>query len=99
MTIANYMSVHGQRVGITEETIRKTWLSYADSAQGCIDEALSGEVFINPDYFDEYLADNAAYKINCLNAAEKPDVPSGTSSAFWQKAYYIQSGECVGLLA
>ena len=98
MKITSYMNVHGQRIGITEDTIRKTWLWYADNAQGCINEALSGEVFINPKCFDEYLADKEVIKINCLNSAEKLTVPSGTDLAFWQKAHYIQSGECVGIL-
>lgn len=96
--IISHMIVHGQRIGITAETIHKTWLWFADNNQGCIDEVLNGDVFINPDFKDEYLADKAYYKQSNIESAKNLDIPSGTSLWFWQRAYYIQEGESVPIL-
>jgi len=41
------MRVHGELVTLTDQTILKTNKWFADNAQGCIDEVVSGTVLIN----------------------------------------------------
>lgn len=84
------INVNGERVIITEETIKATYQWYADNAQGYIDKALSGKVRVNDVH--QYIIDKTTDKINYLNGKFQK------SLAFWQQAYYIQSGECVGIL-
>lgn len=97
MTIANYMNVHGQRVAILESTITATWQALADSSQRCIDEVLSGDVFVNDQ--DSYIQGCKERKQQMLDNKADKVIPSGCELWWWQKAYYIQSGECVGILA
>lgn len=82
--------VHGNLVTITESTIVATCEHFAGNAQGCIDEVLSGEVKVNNQ--ESYIQDCLDRKEAYLQGNYEPTL------AFWQKAYYIQSGDCVGLL-
>lgn len=84
------ITVHNQPVTITEETILKTRQWYADNAQACIDEAVSGKVRVNG--LSEYIewrrqgaADTLAGKLD-------------HTFAFIQIAYYLQTGISVPLL-
>lgn len=94
-----YMNVHGERVLITDETIVKTWLECADNAQGCIDEILDGSEYCNPDFKDTYIEQQKELKKLYTKNANSIVKPSGLELWFWQKAYYIQSGESVGILS
>ena len=85
-----YMRVYGERILITEGTIQKTIQSCIDNKLDCIREAAAGSVFVN---------DLAKYTIQCLDEIDRyktNDFERGLW--FWQKAYYIQSGESVGIL-
>ncbi len=84
------MRVHNKQVLITTETLTLTCKWYADNAQGCIDEAVSGEVFVND--LEKYTADKLADKTKYLSGKFDPWL------GFWQKAHYLQSGQSVGLL-
>lgn len=84
------ITVHNQPVTLTDETIQKTRQWYANNAQMCIDEAVSGEVKVNdlPKYIEwrkQSAADSLAGK-------------SDHTFAFIQMAYYLQTGISVPLL-
>lgn len=96
MAIVAYINVHGERVGILKDTIFYTWLLYAENAQRCIDEALSGKVKVND--LESYIKDQQALITEYTQNAEDVLIPSGLVLWFWQKAYFIQSGECIGVL-
>lgn len=84
------MLVHNEKVIITKDTILKTIEHFIKNQEGCIAEAVSGEVFVND--LDKYVA-QCEERIN--------DYQSGNFNVwlgFWQQAYYIQSGKCVGIL-
>lgn len=75
---------------ITPETVTRTRQWFAENYQACIDEALSGEVFVNnlPLYVEQM-------------AKRKAEALSGRCDhtlAFRQKAVYIQTGECHAIL-
>ncbi|CAH9013809.1 conserved hypothetical protein [Vibrio phage 249E41-1] len=82
-----FVSNNGERVQLTEETLTKTCQWFADNAQGCIDEVLSGEVKVN---------DQAAY-IETKKALIKCFLSRDFEIGLWfyQKALYIQTGESV----
>lgn len=96
MAIVAHMTVHGERVGILKDTIFYTWLSFAENAQGCIDEALSGKVKVNDQ--ESYIKDQQALIAEYTQNAEGVLIPSGLELWFWQKAYFIQSVKCIGVL-
>lgn len=84
------ITVRGIPVTLTPETIEKTRQYYADNAKACIAEAVSGEVRVN---------DLPRYIIWCeQRAADSLAGKSDHTFTFIQMAWYIQSGECVGLL-
>ena len=77
-------------VKLTEESILKARQWYVDNARGCIEEVQNGSVKVN---------DPEAY----IKWREKQieDALAGRydhTLAFLQRAYYIQTGECVALL-
>ena len=85
------MRIHDERVWITNHTINATCDWYADNKQACIDEAVSGEVYVN---------DIEKYKAYCMEEYNK--YKSGEFDVwlgFWQQAYYIQTGETVPILS
>ena len=77
-------------VDLTPEIIQKARQHFADNAQGCIDEVLSGEVRVNDrdSYFQwqrERMADSLAGNYD-------------HTFTHLQMAYYFQTGECIALL-
>lgn len=84
------ITVHGKPVTLTQETILKTRQYYADNAEACIAEAVSGEVRVN---------DLPSYIIRCeQRGADSLAGKNDHTFTFIQMAWYIQSGECVSLL-
>lgn len=80
-------------VELTQETILATRQHFADNAQGCISEVLSGEVKL-PSQTDqkEYFRQQRVRAINHL---------AGNYDHTWtflQRAYWIQTGDDVALL-
>lgn len=84
------MRVHGELVTLTEETITKTNQWYSDNAQGCIDEALSGAVFVND--IESYVKGKKELKDKYLSGEFEIGL------WYYQQAYYIQTSESVGIL-
>ena len=76
-----------QREKLTPESIQKARQWFADNAQACIDEVKRGDVEVNyPDIYFEW----------CEQCSR--DALAGrydNTFAFWQKAYFIQTGECI----
>lgn len=78
---------NGERIQLTEDTVTKTCQWYADNAQGCIDEVLSGKVKVNNQA--QYIATKEALKEVYLQRNFEVGL------WFYQKALYIQTGESV----
>lgn len=80
-------------VELSQETILATRKHFADNAQGCIDEVLSGGVVL-PSH-----TDREEYFRKCRVRAVNHTVGSYDHTwTFLQRAYWIQTGECVALL-
>lgn len=77
-------------VVITQDSIQKCRQWFADNAQGCINQAKSGEIYVN-DLF-QYTERQEALTDEYLDGAWDH------TFAFLQRAHYIQTGECVALL-
>tara|TARA_R110000851_G_C12681116_1_gene523837 strand:+ start:207 stop:458 length:252 start_codon:yes stop_codon:yes gene_type:complete len=75
---------------ITEETKIKTDKHFADICQGCIDGAISGKFRVND--IEKYIKSNKASIEISLNGEGR------NNFTYWQRAYYIQEGECIALL-
>lgn len=78
-------------VELTPETIQATRQWFADNARACIEEMESGAVRVN---------DPESYRAWCEERAR--DALAGASDrslTFIQRAYYIQTGECVPMLS
>lgn len=80
-------------VDLTENAIILTRQHFADNAQGCIDEVLRGDVALashvnQQDYFDD------CNKRATMYLSGEHD----HTFTFLQRAYWIQTGECVALL-
>lgn len=76
---------------LTTESIRLARQWFADNALACIAEVQSGKVKVN---------DPEKYFASCRQRAE--DVLAGKGDhtfAFRQRAYWIQTGECVPFMA
>ncbi|MDR5812032.1 hypothetical protein QCE62_00320 [Caballeronia sp. LZ033] len=78
-------------VELTPETITATHAWFANNAQACIDEAVSGAVRVND------LSSYVAWRQQDIDR-HRAGI-GGTSFAFLQRAYYIQTGESVPLFA
>jgi hypothetical protein len=87
------LKVYGKDVILTKETLKKTALWFADNCQDCIEEALSGKVRVNE--LTEYVIQMKQEKDQWLNL----DNFNNQSFTFYQRAYFIQSGESVSLLS
>lgn len=77
-------------IELTEESIQKAREWFADNAQGCIDEVLSGKVKVNDP--ESYFA---------WRREQISDAMEGRNDhtlTFLQRAHYIQTGECIALL-
>lgn len=77
--------VNGKLVVITDQTILATNQWFADNAQGCIDEALSGAVFCND--VDEVVKRNEKRKAEYLSG--NFDLWLG----YYQQAYLSKPGK------
>lgn len=75
---------------IAPESMQAARQYYADNAQACIDDAVSGRVFVN---------DLPGYIIRTQQAAAD-DLAGKNDHTFTmrQRAYSIQTGKCVALL-
>ena len=83
--------VYNKPVELTAETIDKTWKWFSDHCRLCAADAIAGKFFVNDlkRYVEREHAEAARY-----------DRHEGVMSVtFIQRAYYIQSGESVPLLA
>lgn len=76
---------------LTDATIQATRQWFADNAQACIDEVLSGEVRVND--LASYVEWRKQMIVGAL--AGKGD----NTFAFLQRAYEFQTGECVPLFS
>lgn len=85
-----YINNNGNRILLTEATIDKTCQWYADNAQGCIDEVLSGTVKVND--INYYIEDKIKLKAAYL------DKNFEIGLWFYQTALYIQTSESVAIL-
>lgn len=75
---------------ITQETIIQTRKHFADLSQKCIDKAISGEFRVNN--LQSYIElQHASIEYALLG---KNDY----TFTFMQRAYWLQTGECVALL-
>lgn len=86
--------VYDEQVILTKDTIIKTREWFINNQLGQVAEVERGEVYLNPEYGLERL------KSECLKNIE--DIKQGDwdhSLTFVQRAYYIQSNKCVGLLS
>ena len=77
-------------MNITKETIIKTRQWFIDNTQGCIDEAMSGQVRMND--LDSYVQ-SMLKRMDDIEAGEWDH-----TFTFQQRAVYIQTGECHALL-
>ncbi|QWU14401.1 hypothetical protein KP014_21065 [Paenibacillus sophorae] len=77
-------------VELSAESIQKAREWFADNAQGCINEVVSGEVKVND--IESYI------QWRKESIAEALDGCYDYTLAFLQKAHTIQTGECVALL-
>lgn len=84
-----FVNVNGNRVQLTDQTITKTCKWFADNAQGCIDEVLSGIVKVNDQ--DTYIKTKEVLKESYLSHEFE------LGFWFYQRALYIQTGENVPL--
>ncbi|AHK11624.1 hypothetical protein S140_217 [Shewanella sp. phage 1/40] len=84
------VSVKGEQVLLTLEDIKKASVWYADNAQGCIDEAVSGKVFVNN--IESYTASKLLDISNYRTGNFTPWL------GFWQTAVYLKTGVSVPML-
>lgn len=77
-------------MNLTNETIYATRQWYADNAQACIDEAVSGRVRVND--LDKYIIEQTGKVEEYLIGRWDHTL------AFQQKAVFIQTGECHPIL-
>lgn len=80
-------------VELTQETILTTRKHFADNAQGCIDEVLSGNVVL-----PSHTSQDIYFKWQRQRMADSLDGFNDHTWTFLQRAYWIQTGECVALL-
>lgn len=85
--------VNGIPVTLTADTIKATCQWYADNAQACIDEELSGTSKYPVNNQEEYIQEMTEQKEAYLTGNFMP------SLSFWQKAYFIQTGKSVAMLS
>lgn len=76
---------------LTKETIKKTDQHFADICQGCINEVLIGEVRVNNK--DKYIKNNESQKNDYLNGNV-----NRSNFTYLQRAYFLQTGNCIALL-
>lgn len=84
------VNVNDERVLLTLKDIQAAAMWYADNAQGCIDEAVSGKVFVND--IESYTASKLLDISNYRTGNFIPWL------GFWQTAVYLKTGMCVPML-
>jgi hypothetical protein len=78
-------------VELTEETIQKTREWFSNNAIACIEEVKSGKVYVNDEeYYFEWRNREAKEYLEGIH---------DHTVMFLQRAYFIQTGESVALLA
>lgn len=83
------ISVIGENVLLTDETIRLTKQSFIENDYKCLESAILKEFNVN---------DLPSYILWIKSMIEDMRNCTRYSFTFIQRAYFIQSGECVGLL-
>lgn len=78
-------------VEITEETILKTRQYFIDNCRACIDDAVSGETRVNN------LKDYIQWEEDRISRLQEG--MSDHTLTFVQAALWIQTGECIAILA
>ena len=82
--------IYDKPVTLTEETIAATWKHFADHERLCAEEARAG--ILKPNDVDKYIE-------KCESNAALYDSREMRISVTWiQRAYFIQTGECVPIL-
>jgi hypothetical protein len=76
---------------LTQDSIQKARQWFAANSQVCIDEVQNGAVRVN--YPEKYFA---KCRQNIVDALEGR---YDNTFAFWQRAYCIQTGECIPLFS
>lgn len=76
---------------LTEQTMQETRQFFADNKDACIAEVLSGAVKVNNN--ESYFKWMLEMKAEALCGGQDHIF------TFLQRAYYIQTGECIALLA
>lgn len=82
--------VHGEPVLLNKDDINKASEWYTVNAQKCIDEVVSGDVFVND--LESYVKGREQDIANYKTGNFKPWL------GFWQQALYLKTGECVSIL-
>jgi hypothetical protein len=86
--------IHGKPVTLTDATLDATWQWFANHERECARAAQAGEFRVN---------DLARYVEHCNQNAARYDAHNTEgrplSLTFIQRAYFIQSGESVPMLA
>lgn len=82
--------VYDKRVLLNINDIELASLSFAHNAQCCVDEAISGEVFVNDldKYVNEKQQDIENYKTGNFNPW----------LGFWQHAIYLKTGQSIPVM-
>lgn len=78
-------------VQLSEESIKKTRKWFSENALACIEEVKSGKVNVNdPEYYFAWREKEAKEYMEGLH---------DHNFTFWQRAYFIQTGESIALLS
>ncbi|MFQ3543589.1 hypothetical protein Q7A53_05840 [Halobacillus rhizosphaerae] len=77
-------------VELTDETIQKTRKWFHNNCMACIEEVKSGKVYVNN--IKKYI------EMEKESARDYMEGKNDYIFAFVQRAYYIQTGECIALL-
>lgn len=85
------VNVYGKKVKLDKQDIKNTCLWFADNAQGCIDEVMSGDVFVNN--IDSYVEGKQQDKENYLTGNFVPWL------GFWQQAVYLKTDQSVPMIS
>jgi hypothetical protein len=95
--MTNTITVYGQPVAITEETILATRQWYVDNAKACIHEALR---YVRSGGKEGFFVNNIHRYIHAKRASIRDTIKgrSDHTLAFAQRAVYIQTGQDVPLL-
>ncbi len=82
--------IYDERVELNIDDIKAASLSFSYNAQRCIDEAVSGKVFVND--LDKYVTEKQQDIENYKTGNFKPWL------GFWQHAIYLKTGQSVPVM-